>query len=521
MLQNYDEAIRLLHTCLGIDATNAAVHYMLGGLYLEKKQLPDAELYSRKALALDKENAWYKVQLANVLKEEHNYEEAAKLFLEAGEQQKDINNMLESVYLYLMAKNYNKALGILNRLEKEGGISEEIIRQKEQIYLAQNKVDKAIQEVKKLIAEFPKESKYRGMLADLYMANNMPGEAVTIYSELLHEDPHNGYAAFALSDYYKVKGDKEKYFTYLKQGLLSEQVEVKTKLTMIVAFIGAKEFPDHRDRCVDLAKAFIFADPNEATAYMVLADLYVSLDKDFAGAREEYLHATRLDPASFPAWQQLVLCDVELKNFKNLQEDCDRALEYFPNESLFHVYSTIASMQLRDHEKAIASAKRGIEVSIGLPEVMVQLLSNLGDANYALKRYAASDSAYEEALKLDPKNTYALNNYAYYLSLRKERLDKAEEMSRKTIEAEPENASYLDTYGWILYQRKEYEKAKEYIERSLKLSPENGEVLEHLGDILYRLNEKSAALEKWKEAKKLGSDGEHLDKKIKEGKLYE
>jgi Tfp pilus assembly protein PilF len=70
-------------------------------------------------------------------------------------------------------------------------------------------------------------------------------------------------------------------------------------------------------------------------------------------------------------------------------------------------------------------------------------------------------------LKYNPDNIPVLNNYAYYLSLEQTDLDKAEEMSYRTIKAEPNNATYLDTYAWILFQLGQYNDALFYIRQAI------------------------------------------------------
>ncbi len=146
----------------------------------------------------------------------------------------------------------------------------------------------------------------------------------------------------------------------------------------------------------------------------------------------------------------------------------------------------------------------------------------MGDAQNQLKNYAASDSAYDAALELDPRNNYVLNNYAYYLSLRNVKLEKAEAMSKKSIEMMPNSSSYQDTYGWILYQMKKYEDAKIWIGKAIANGgEENGTLLEHYGDILYQLHDIENALKYWINAKKAGGTTDLIDKKIADKKLYE
>jgi Tfp pilus assembly protein PilF len=110
-----------------------------------------------------------------------------------------------------------------------------------------------------------------------------------------------------------------------------------------------------------------------------------------------------------------------------------------------------------------------------------------------------------------------MNNYAYYLSLEKKDLKRAERMSAKTVELEPKNSTYLDTYAWILYQQESYTLAKFYIERAvdnLSNEEEHGVVLEHYGDILWMTRDDEKAMQFWKKSYESGNKTDDLKKKI-------
>jgi Tfp pilus assembly protein PilF len=148
--------------------------------------------------------------------------------------------------------------------------------------------------------------------------------------------------------------------------------------------------------------------------------------------------------------------------------------------------------------------------------------SNLGDVYNNLKEYEKSDKEFDKALELDPNNASVLNNYAYYLSLRKENLEKAEKMSKRTLELAPSSVSYIDTYGWILYQEQKYEEAKKYLEKAFEKGGNNrSAIVEHYGDVLYKMNDVDKAVENWQKSKALGNPSEILIKKITDRKLYE
>ncbi len=520
ILGNYDEAINQFKACLYIDETKSAVYYMLADVYYSKGLLIDAEMYAQKAIKLDGLNIWYQLLLAEIYQARKKYTEAGKQHLLLSKRENEAGHLTEAAYLFARGRDYHAAIKTLDRLEKVIGVNEEIIRQKEQIYMAQNKIAKAIKEVQKLIALKPNETRYLGMLADLFMNSNKPTEALKLYDKILELEPGNGYAHFAYADYYNSKNDEASWYKHTLLGMQSSNVEVKTKLAILVNIIANAKMDGHRLKCYELADAFVKGNPQEATAYMVLGDLYVQ-DKLFKEARSKYERAVELEPNTLVAWQQIIYCSGEMRDNKMLQADCERAIEYFPMEVLFYAYHTIASLQLKEYEKAVKSATKGVELAEGNDEVLIQLYSNLGDANHYLKNDSACYAAYEKALTIDKNNAYALNNYAYFLSLGKTQLEKAEEMSKRSLDLDPGNSSYLDTYGWILFQQKRYELAKEYIEKSLAVSPNSAEVVEHMGDVMFKLNKSEKALEYWNKAKELGSENEMLDRKITEKKYVE
>ncbi|MNL47140.1 Tetratricopeptide repeat protein [compost metagenome] len=125
-------------------------------------------------------------------------------------------------------------------------------------------------------------------------------------------------------------------------------------------------------------------------------------------------------------------------------------------------------------------------------------------------------------MKADPDNDHVLNNYSYFLSLRKEKLDLALKMSEKLVQQHQNNPTYLDTYAWVLYIRKDYKKAKEFLEKAmLDSSGVSGTIVEHYGDVLFKLGERDNAVAQWKKAKRMGETTELLDKKIATGALHE
>lgn len=517
MINNFVEAEENFKKALQINPENANTQFQLSNVLLQGKKIAEAEIINEKAVLLEPKNEWYTRQLVDIYKYTRNYKKAENLLKNHYKITKNTEVLYELAMIQLMDENPKASLKTFDQYEKIVGINEIVIRQKEQIYLKQGKLSKAIKEVEKLINAFPEKQEYRGALADLYMSAGKEKEALDIYESILKKEPNNGYASFAISDHYRVKNDKAKSLAYLFRGLRSN-VDIKTKLNILTQTIPSNFFePKHHEVCVQLVDTFMAANSNDPTPYILKGDLLMQ-EKKVEEARTNYLTATEQQNGGLLSWEQVLQCDQIMQRFDLMNVDCKKVNELFPIYAPAYLFRSLSSMQLKDYDDAIYSSLKGVEVA-DEDEIKAQLLSTLGDAAHYAKKYKLCDSAYDEALVINPENPYALNNYAYFLSLRMERLEKADSMSRKSMSLDPDNASYQDTYGWIQYQKKQYDEAKIYIERSLEMSPNNAEVLEHLGDVFYMLDKKEEALIKWKESKELGNNSESLEKKIKNKKI--
>ncbi len=153
-------------------------------------------------------------------------------------------------------------------------------------------------------------------------------------------------------------------------------------------------------------------------------------------------------------------------------------------------------------------------------QMLADMLTALGDVYNEDRQFLLSDSCYQAALELDPANATALNNYSYYLSERGEKLDEAKAMSARSLTLRPEEPTFLDTYGWILYKQGQYKEAKEYIQRAIEGSKEGSDATlwDHMGDIELKLGNVDEAVQHWKQAVQKGAPAQQIQLKIKQQK---
>ncbi len=523
LLGNTEDAIRLFKKSLQVDPTNAAAAYELGKIALSVNDFQSAEVFGKKAYNLNASNQWYALLYVEALQRNKKFSEAISIYQKLIE---NFPNRQEYYYdyadCYLRMNKPLEAIKVYNNLEKKQGINEELSIQKEKVYIRMGKLDKAVEEIKNLIAAIPQEAKYYAVLAELYAANNMDTEAVETYQKALKIDSENATINLSFSEYYRHQRDYPKAFIYLGKAFESESLDIDTKVKILLSYYVISEKSEElKSYSLALCDKLIKLYPNDAKAYSIAGDFYYR-EKKLEKAKEYFSKALEFDKSKFVIWNQLLILQSEMQQFQEMEKTAQEALELFPNEPSLYLLAGIAYLQEKKPKEAVTVLNQGKNLVIDNKALLGQFYANLGDAYYRTKQMDLSDQSYEEALKINPNDTYVLNNYAYYLSLRNVNLDRAEEMSRKSNEIERDNASYNDTYGWILYAQGKYEEAQKWLEKAIENGASgNAVILEHLGDVFYKLNNNSKALDYWIKAKNAGKGSDFLERKITEKKLIE
>jgi len=521
--EDWETAIKNYKEVLAIDDKNANAHFQLAQIYTGTAKLVDSEKEANEAVRLDPVNKWYLEMLASVYMNQGKAKEATEVFKTLIS--KFSNNpeyYLNLGFLQSKAGQYDAAIKTYEQFEKNFGLDENVVMEKKNLFLRMNKFNEAVNEIHKLVDEFPGEIDYLMMEADLYRANRMKEKATELYKKILEKEPDNAQASLALADLGMQSGNEQQSLESIKKVFANEKVDVDTKIKILYPYLQYWEIQkDKKQEAFDLAEILTNTHPNEAKAFAIKGDLYY-LDTQTDKALDAYQKSLLLNKDVFQVWQQVMVLYNQKKDWISLDKTCNEAMELFPNQSLIYLFKGGAEVQNKEYEKALKSFSRGEKMSGDNDKVRAQFWANLGDVYHNLNKVTESDSAYERSLKLDPENSYVLNNYSYYLSLRKENLEKAKQMSAYSNKLEPDNSSFLDTYSWILFQLNDFTGAKEWQEKAMKAGGDkSGTILEHYGDILSQLGNKEEAINYWKQAKELGTDSSTLDKKISEGKYLE
>ncbi|WP_461065267.1 tetratricopeptide repeat protein [Spirosoma horti] len=517
------KAIAQFAKVLQKDPNNAAAQYSTASAYLKSGKTAEAIPYATKAHSLDIENKFYSLLLAELYVKQKRYGEAEELYealLKKGPENAEYGVELAAIYLF--NDKPDKALETYNKVERELGLNEEITRQKQRIYLKQNKIDKAVEEAEKLVASEPSDPDYLLEGAELLIANDRTDQAIGWIDRALKLSTDLPQAHVLLADIYRKKGDMDRVSKELNQVLANPNLEAGLKARILSSYMGMTgSNPAAQQDALGMAQKLAKTSPNDPKTQVMLANLLVQQGKK-AEARDAYAKAARLDGSIYEVWEALLQLDGELNQVDSLLVHSEKALEVFPTQGYFWYSNGSANLYKRKYQQAVDALEESQKLLAASSnnELKKGIYAQLGDAYNGLGDHAKSDEAYEAVLKVDPLNDHVLNNYSYFLSLRKENLPRAVQLAQKLVERNPTNATYLDTYAWVLYVSKDYAKAKQYLEKALA-DPANvsGTIIEHYGDVLYQLGERDKALEQWKQAKLKGGASTDLEKKIASGKM--
>ncbi len=518
-----DRAISRFEQALKAYPADHASMFELSELYFRKGRMEDALQVARQASELNPSNEWYLLRLAQLCKMGARYDEMLdtwhRLIRLKPERQEFYSELAQA---YTAMGRIKEALLTLDSLEQIAGLSEELSMQKFNLHLMNNNAGSAIAEVEKLAAAFPFEARYQAMLADLYMKNGDTTKALRQYEKLRETDPDDPNVLMSLAEFYKDQGDEDKAFDMLLEAFANPALDVDTKVqVMMLWFQGANFSEELNEKAERIANTLLNIHPESPRGHQLLGDVYLRRN-ELEKAREQFVAATTMEPNNYAVWETLLFTNIQLSDYQMLGKHAAQALSYFPEQPLLYLFDGYAKYQQKKYEAALKSFETGRRLVVNNDRLLGEFFSSIGDAYNQLNNHEASDAAYEKALAINPANATVLNNYAYYLTLRKQHLDKAKEMSARSLELQPDNASFLDTYAWVLYTLGQYDQALEFIEKALKVSEKpNATIIEHYGDILFRLGRKDEAQKQWKEARSAGEGSKFLDRKAREGKLYE
>lgn len=519
--RQYNEAYEHFVKCNEIDSLDAGIFYEIALTQLAQGLKTEAITNMEQAVKLEPDNWWFNTYLINLYVQEKKIDEATVLAENLLKKYPDKEKSYQLLIpLYKQANKINQTIALYDKLERISGINERIVFDKVYLYLSDNKPKKAFQEIDKLIVKYPHNYNYKILKGDILLNQNKAQEALDVFLSIQKEDPQNPYVLISLSDYYKTINDKDKSLEYIILALRNEQLDMEMKFDILKDHMKDIIQNDGKiEETEDLIKLLVEQYPleEEVHGYYAAFLLFMKREDEAVKAYESML---TINPKNPQTWMDYLMVYFADKNYEEAIKIADKAIEACDDNLTFYFYKGIMYDMSNEYQEAINTFNSAIELfePNNKTELKSTIYAQLGDVYMKTDEDENAFRAYENAININPNNIIALNNYAYYLSIKNIDLDKAERMSAKTIEKEPRNSTYLDTYAWIFYQKGNYSLAKFYIERAidnLKQEEGSGVLYEHYGDILWMSgNNDQKAVDSWQKAYDSGVQTEELKNKI-------
>ena len=522
--KEYATAFGLLQHCLEINPNASSALYEISQYYMFLRQVPQGQAALEKAVAYAPDNYWYSQGLVSLYQQQNELDKAVTLLetmvTRFPAKQDPLFNLLD---IYSHQEKYNDVISTLNRLEKRLGKNEQLSMEKFRIYLQMKDDKKAFREIESLVQEYPMDMRYQVILGDVYLQNGKKQEAYEAYQKVLAVEPGNPMALFSMASYYDQIGQKELYQQQLDTLLLNKKVAPDTKINVMRQIIVENEQSAAKDstQVIALFDRIMKLDQDDPQIPMLYAQYLLSknMEPEAVPVLEQVVD---LDPTNKAARLMLVSAAVKKEDYKQIIKVCEPGIEATPDALELYYYLAIAYHQAEQTDSVLSICSRALEhiTPDTRKEVISDFYSIMGDIYHTKKQMKEAYAAYDSALVYNPSNIGALNNYAYYLSVERRDLDKAEEMSYKTVKAEPNNSTYLDTYAWILFEKGNYAEARIYIDNAMKSDGGKSDVIvEHCGDIYFMTGDVEGALGYWKKALEMGSESKTLKQKIEKKKF--
>ena len=515
-------AFELLEHCHSLDPSSTTVMFDLAPFYTCLKKDSVAFRLLERIVESDPYNIHYSIALVNY----YNYTGNRRAAIDIYERIIDFAPSKRDVYialleLYASEQEHEEALRVIDKLERIDGVTDEILLLKLQQLVYMEDGDRIAKILDEMIERNPDDMRYIGMLGDLNVVLGNHKVAYDAYDRVLAEEPDNDTALLSLANLYKIDGKDSLYCETMERLFRSEKISTESRIRNLVDYVSYKGLAD--TAYVGPLLKELSQLPYDQVPLSEVYVQYLVYNKASSDVVSPVLEKILLlEPENSPALLRLLEYAIEANDYEAVIKRADNALFYIPEMLLLYYYKGLANYLLGNVEESVKIYNNGLELrgedtSMDLVATVYNLL---GDTYHELGMNKECMLAYDSALVYDPNNILVLNNYAYYLAVEGLELERALEMSRKTIAEEPDNDTYIDTYAWVLFRLGRYEEAKAYADKLMSLDMNILSYVEyhHCGDIYAMCGDMDRAVECWMKAQEKGDESKVLRIKIKKRK---
>ena len=354
LLGNRDEAIALYQSLLSKNPNYSPAHYGLGRLYFTIGWMDSALYYTRQACRLDNSNVWYKIQLAHIYEHLRDAKNLTATWEELVRSNPDVTDYYYNLSnAYLFAGNVPASIEALDRVEKRFGVTEAVSLQKQKLWYAIEKPDKARKELEKLAAAMPSESRYNAILAESYMNEKNYAKALQYYNHIMENNPSDENIYVSLASCYLAMDNLPQTYRYLRLVMANASINCKDRMVYLSEFLrNERFFKGYSKQCFLLADTVAGQCPAD-DGHTLLYGQMLAAQERFAEAVEQFKSFLTTDRSQYSVWEALLICESQLPDSsKALLEDARQASELFPLHLRPYIIIVQEYLRLGDCEQA-------------------------------------------------------------------------------------------------------------------------------------------------------------------------
>lgn len=510
------ESIRNLEKSLLLNQNNSAVYYELALSYASLNEANSAIKNLEEAVKIEPTNIYYRNFLGVLYMNQRMFEEALdnQLYM----LKTDSSNMSYRFQLALIYSNlsqFDKALENLNYIESSYGYIPNVSETKTKIFLQQNQTEKAKEEINALINLFPENPVYYLYQSDLLFREGKDSLGFAKIHFAIDLNPDLPISYIELFQRQAESGKIKQSVKTLKSIFQNDNLSASEKSNLFYPVLFEQSYYSSQGLELDsIINIGLEKNPNSISVNEIAFEHFLRRNS-FNAARTSLHKLYELDPDNPSRLDKIITFDYSLQQHDQALISISNGISKFPEYYIFYVYKALIEDESGNTHNAIKTLENGIK-NVTDKDHLSELYGTIGDLYYKIRNTKETFKAYDKSLKNKDDNARVLNNYSYYLALNKKYLSKALEMSTKASEIEPNNSTYIDTKGWVLFQMERYDEARDVLRNAIAKDGSNSAVInEHYGDALYKSGNKDSAYIYWLKAKELGENNPKLEEKLR------
>ena len=512
-------AFDLYRHALDINPNASESYFQIASIYFMLNQHDKALSCFEKATQLDPRNNDYLEYYGHMLISMEDYAHAIAVFERLSENNRSRTDILQLLFaLYNESNQYDKMLGVLDRIERINGISQQTALSRYQIYEMQGETAKSRKVFLDLMESNPYDNSYKLMYGNWLLSDGHAKEAYKYFQEVLNEEPKNMMALFSMLDYYEEINRMDKYENLFHKILRDKDTDADGRYLLVGQALQRLEADSDTVQMGEICREALAVQQKDTRILL----LYAQMKEEHGYPKEQVMDIMKemlqIEPDNEMAQNYLCMNFAQDEKYQDIIDLCHTTLPYNPERMELYYFQGFAQYQLRDTLGALSSFQKAVGL-IG-EESDSAMVSDcymlMGEIYKDQKQMEACYAAFDSCLVYSPQNDGAMNNYAYYLAINPQSdLQKAERLARTAVQQQPDNATFLDTYAWVLFQLKRYDDARSVISHALQCdSALSNVVLEHAGDIFYQAGDTDRAVELWQKAAEKDPSNATLQRKI-------